>query len=474
MRPNGSFATDHDRRANRGGVLLAALIFVAVIALTLTSYLTLSHSTATISHRSVYLTAAYDLAETGLEHGLWSLNQANTGNAAAWDGWTTSGSTATRKFDGFAYSGNVTGYVKVLVENYNGSPPTVVARSVIQLADGSEVEKWLRIGITTRTLFSYGLLARETIVASGGAWFDSWISDPDNDPTTPAVPWSSGVALDNSRMATVSGALPSVSIGSSDVYGVVSVGAGSSAGLAMSWGGQVGPRGMAISGPYNVAPGALATNFTAAFEDVEPPTGGTVRVPYILPRSVSGPPWYLSSETMGAPGVATSYQLNSLKVEGAATLTIEGDVTLYLPPDSIETIRVAASGKIVLASDATLTIYTPGDIDISGAGITNPAAPVALQIWSTRNGVSGQSIRLTGSGALNALIYAPDADLTLPGSTDFAGSAIVKSATLTGSGAYHYDESLKNFGSGGSLKISSYSELNSPVDRAPYAAIGGP
>lgn len=459
-----------DRVGSRGSVLLAALIFVAVLGLSLTSFLVLSQQTVKISDRSVFLTAAHDLAETGLEHGLWAMNQSNSGSATAWSGWTINGADATRVFDGFAFSGGITGSVKVLVRNYSGgSSPTIVARSRIGLNSGGQVETWLTIGIATRSLFSYGLLARNTITMSGGAFMDSWNSDPDNNDLTPAVGWSSSVARDNARLATASSATPSISIGSADIYGTAAVGSSSTTALSMSWGGQIGPRGMAIAGSYNAAPGAITTNFSAAFETVDNPTGCTVRSAYQLPRSVSGPPYYLSTETIGSDGTTTKLQMDSLTVDGAATLTIRGDVTLFLPPSVLTTLKVAGSGRIVLASGASLKIYTPGNINVSGAGITNPSAPKNLQIWSTRNGSSGQSIILQGSGALNALIYAPDASLSLPGSTDFSGAAIVAGATLSGSGAYHFDEALLRFGSGGSLKIASYGELSTPTNRAPYA-----
>lgn len=459
------------RASSRGGVLITALIFVAVIGISLTSYLALSRTAMTVSHRAVYLTAAHDLAETGLEEGLWALNRAASGALFPWSGWTTNGSNATRNFTNFTYNNNITGQVKVLVQNYNSTPPSVVARSIITLADGTTVERWLRITTTTRSLFAYGLLARDTITLSGGAFMDSWISDPDNDPSTAAVPWSNGVALDNTRIATMSTATPSISIGSADVYGKASVGAGSSAGLAINWGGQVGPRGMPISGSYNLASGALSTGFSAAFETVDAPSGATVALPYVLPRNVIGPPWYLANEDIGTDGTTTVLQMNSMSISGAATLTIRGDVTIHLPPSIFTTLSVGGSGKIVLAPGASLKIYTPGDIDVAGAGITNPSAPERMQIWSTRNGASGQSIRLRGSGALNAVIYAPDAALSLPGSTDFSGAAVVESANLTGSGAFHYDESLVNFGEGGSLTIDNYDELDTPTKRAPFTSL---
>jgi Tfp pilus assembly protein PilX len=457
-------------RRQRGSILITALIFAAAIAIVIASILPLARNSRRLSNRLFYDFAAQDLAESGLEQGMWAINASYAGNSSAWSSWTTDTNNAWRKFSNFSYSGGNTGSVNVCVAGYAGSNPVVVAKAVITLQDGQSVEKWVKVTVKTRSLFAYGLLARNHITMSGGASFDSWKSDPDNDSSTAPVAYSSSVALDNAGVASSSTDTPAISIGSADIYGKVAVGATSSAGLAMSWGGQVGPHGMPISGSYNVAANALSTDFKANFETVTAPTGATVMSPYVLPRSVSGPPYYLSTESFGAAGATTILQMDSISISGAATLTIQGDVTIILPPSATTTIGISGSGRIALASGASLKIYTPGSINISGAGIANSGAPQSLQIWSTTNGASGQTISLSGSGAYSGIIYAPDAALSSSGGTNYYGAAIVGSATFSGSGAFHYDESLKNYGSSGSIGIDSYSELNTPADRSPYSS----
>lgn len=495
--------------SRRGSALLTVLIFSFIIAIVLASQLSLSRGAMRISNRGFYANAALGLAETGLEQGMWALTAALNGNASAWTDWDVSGSDASRKFANFDYGSAASGEVNVHISGYSGDTPQIVAKALITLGDGSgTIEKWLKLSVArsggggsgggeattpdrSRSIFAYGLLARESIYANGGAWLDSWRSDPDNDPSTPPVPWSNSVARDNARVAVQSTANGALWIDGADVYGTASVGSSNSNGLKMKlWDGQIGPRGTSWSGSYRVAPGALSVDFAATYQTVNEPTGATVRAPYVLPRNVSGPPYYISSESIGTTGGVTVLQMNKLTVEGAATLTIKGDVTIFLPPSGTETVKVAASGKVLLENGAKLTIYTPGNVTVSGAGIANSGAPANVQIWSTRNGAAGtQTISLQGSGALNAVIYAPDADLTLPGHTDFCGAAVVRSARLTGSGAFHYDESLEYFtgtasdpaeegttgaggggGVDGALAITSFEELNTPADRSPYLA----
>lgn len=479
---------------SRGGVLLTALIFAAAIAVALPTFLAMSRASLKFSHRSFYHIAATDLAETGLEQAMWALNASAAGEAAAWTGWDTATApgSARRKFSGFAYTGGATGEVSVVVEGYQAPGASALARAVVSIDGDQRVEKWMRVTTAGRSLFPFGLLLKEGLTASGGAYFDSWISDPDSNPATPAVAYAAGVARGNALIATTSTAMPAITLGSADIYGKVSVGAATNAGLAMSWGGQVGPRGMAISGSYNVAAGALSTGFTATFETITAPSGATARPSYTLPYSYDNPltPWndniYVSGQdwdnpiapkpVLGSPGQKTVIQMDKVTVKANARLKIEGDVVLVLPPSGQNTLEIVEGGSLVLATGATLTVYTPGNIAVTGgasAGVLNNSSPAAFQIWSTRPaGSIGQQITLQGSGSLSGVIYAPDAELKVPGGTHLAGAAVVRVATFSGSGAFHHDESLKNVSAGASasVRVDEYRELDTPAARAPHAA----
>ena len=494
---NTPFSRSSRFSRRRGGVLLTSLILMIVLGLILASHLALSRNALKLSNRAFYLNAALDIAETGLEQAIWSLNNANLGNASAWSGWTVASGNASRKFTNFGLGRGASGEVNVYVTGYQGAAPVILAKGLVRVSsEVAPVEKWLRVTVanggtatvpdTTKSLFAYGLLARESIYANGGAWMDSWKSDPDNNPATPSVRWSSGVALSNARVAVQSSTPGALWIDGADIFGTASVGSSTSTGLKMKdWDGQIGPRGSTFTGKYRVVPGSLAVDFKATYEKVEAPTNiSSVQAAYVLPRNVSGPPYYVSAESIGTTGGTTVLQMGKMTVEGAATLTIKGDVTLYMPTYGVETLKVAGSGKILLEKGATLKIVTPGNIKVEGAGIANSGAPANVQIWSTTNGLlNGQTISLAGSAALNAILYAPDAALTLPGHTDFSGAAVVRTASLTGSGAFHYDESLEKFTGGtkpaettgggvaGVVSIQSYEELNSPASRSGYLAV---
>src|SRR5258708_1660781 len=88
-------------RRPRGAVLIVALLIVALIALALGSYLTLNLSTSRLARQSYQQSTSFHLAEAGAEEAVWSFNQANAQNAAAWTDWSIQNATALRKFTGF-------------------------------------------------------------------------------------------------------------------------------------------------------------------------------------------------------------------------------------------------------------------------------------------------------------------------------------------------------------------------------------
>lgn len=105
-------------RRDRGAVVLVALCFTAVLAISLASYLAVSRSAMQLSNRAFQTDLSKHLAETGLEVALHAFNTHD------WTAWTISGTTATRTVtfpEGAAKFGSigVVGSIKLRVDNYN-------------------------------------------------------------------------------------------------------------------------------------------------------------------------------------------------------------------------------------------------------------------------------------------------------------------------------------------------------------------
>src|SRR3954470_18949965 len=73
-------------KSERGSLLIVTLLFAAIIAISITSYIKLALNASKIANRSFYLDQGQNLVDTGLEHALWCLNNSNA--------WGTGGFTA--------------------------------------------------------------------------------------------------------------------------------------------------------------------------------------------------------------------------------------------------------------------------------------------------------------------------------------------------------------------------------------------
>ncbi len=97
-------------------MVLVALCLTIVLGIAVAGYVAVCARTMVLSNRSFCYTSSTQLAETGLEEALWSLNQARNTPGYAWPGWTIANGTATMApLTGFATNKGVPGVVNVRV-----------------------------------------------------------------------------------------------------------------------------------------------------------------------------------------------------------------------------------------------------------------------------------------------------------------------------------------------------------------------
>jgi len=440
----------------RGAVLLVALIVMAVLALGLASYLNLNLNSARMAQRNFQGTAAFNLAETGAEEALWSINRANAGQADAWADWTMLNPGARRRFTGFDL-GNATGSVKVYVDNHQptgSARPHIVAFATVESDNGTRVSKMIEVWLRRRSRFSAGLLAKESITFAGNnASVDSWNSDPDNDPSTPAREYPGDGRSDGGTVASVSIANTAVLVNNADIFGYVFTGGSQpEVGKNGSITGKNTPAGVKID------TSRISTDFSATFPNVPLPLDGEPL------DSIT------STATLGTPGTTTKWRCPSISLSGKQTLTIHGDVILVLTAGSgNKAIEVTGQASILITENASLTVYTDGDVLIAGNGIGNANARTAsFQLYGTNTSVAGHAMQIAGNGALKAAVYAPNADVKINGNGDVMGSIVARNITLTGNAAFHYDEALSNLDTGTPFGIDRWRELTSDSDRGTY------
>ncbi|MHC4661760.1 MAG: DUF7305 domain-containing protein [Planctomycetota bacterium] len=150
--------------------------------------------------------------------------------------------------------------------------------------------------------------------------------------------------------------------------------------------------------------------------------------------------------TSGALSGGT-YRYDSVQVSGQSSLTISGDVILYVDGDFM----TSGQGVITVTEGASLTIFQgSGDMHIAGQGIVNLTnAPTKLFIYSatvtTGTGDNRNNfVHINGQAAFAGAVYAPGADIKVNGQTVNYGALIGRSLESCGNGKceIHYDEAL--------------------------------
>lgn len=441
--------------AQRGSVLIVALLVSALIAVSLASYLNLNLSSTRLAKRGFDGYAALNVAEAGTEEGVWSFNRASANDPDAWQGWTGNGSATWKKFSSFTLGANTSASVKVYIDNVNpppGTNPKVIAQSSVSSPGAPDVQRMLEVTLRRRSHFANGLVAKDSVLFNGtNASVDSWNSDPDRNPATAPVDFSPAVRQDRGSVASTSVLNTAVSVNQANVWGYVATG-----GSAPEVGSTGTVRGATTAPGVKVDSTRVSTDFSADFPTVTAPTNGT--------------PLASLGATLGTVGLTTRWRTPGIVLSGSETLTILGDVILVLTAGSgAQAISITGNAALLIPTNSTLTLYVEGNVKIAGRGLGNSnVQPVSCQLWGTNTSQAGQDIQIAGNGALRTVLYAPNGDVKIDGRGDVMGSVVARSITLLGNAEFHYDESLSEFGTTTPFGIAKWRELTTAADRARY------
>lgn len=433
-------------------MLIVALLVAAFIALILGGYLSLNLGTSRLAQRGFDRGAAFHLAEAGLEEGLWTYNRTLAGQNTAWTDWQVTDGSAWRKIDGFALTGATRGEVKIHaspVTPTDENRPTVVALATVNTPGSAPVNQMVQVTLRRRSFFAAGLIAREKLVFNGNrSSFDSWDSDPDRDPATPAIPYAAALARDTGTIASAATELSQINLSRARIQGYYR-----GTGLVPAVGSQ-GSLGSFATPLGAVDLSRISGDFRADFPAIEAPADGTFIASF--------------SNTLGTPGEATSWRAVSLQLNGKKTLTILGDVTLVLT-DPILALSLSGQAGIDIPQGSSLTLYFSGDIRITGAGFANAnPSPAALQLWSSVQDplARHQRIAIAGRGALSAVIYTPEAAVTVSGNGDVLGAIVAREIIFNGNAAFHYDEALRHLKMHAPYRTDTWRTIDTPEERA--------
>lgn len=270
--------------------------------------------------------------------------------------------------------------------------------------------------------FSRAITARGGISLSGGGQL---VIDAYNSTVGSYDPVTNRLAGGN--IATTSTAAKAISLNNGSICGTAATGPG---GTIFVKNGAIGDLNWCAT-RSGIEPGWTNANVNIAWTTNSPPSG----VPTIptTPTSMSG-----SNITfLTVDSSVATYKASSFTSGGSAQpLVVLGHSTFYVTGD----FSIQGSGYVYIAPGASLTLYVGGQTTISGGGVINDQGTPASFNYI---GLAGnQSLTYSGGAAFYGTINAPQADVTLSGSSGTCGAVICNTYTGSGSSSLHYDITL--------------------------------
>jgi len=482
--------------SDRGSIVLVALCLVAVLGITIGSYLALSSQAMRLSNRTFQTTLSEHLAEMGLEYGIAAMN------SATFAGWTPIAGNKLRAtialpIGKFGDSG-VTGTINVEIDNYaaaTNARPWDPAANYLSGQVVTYAGEWYRCGAAimglspiASTLWSNvtPVLHAEGIVAlpDGSKAIRTQLVGkltystpfPNTLAGTAALTLGPGVTVD-SYDSTISGWVPNT--------GFSAVIAGSNPSTT-----AVQLQGAVING-YVAAPSSSAAPFNPEWlYDGSVVVKGTVAVPIpkvdltrvsrspYLPTFPIPPLTSVGTVLTLAPGGDTAIGTTGdvwptlYRVAGdldfstaATTLTINGPVVIDVVGDIVMT---GSDSRIILPmlANGSAEIHFGGVLH----GVTGSNGGFDNQTWNPQKLVllgASNSAAHSFNSSINfyGAIYLPQGTLTWNGG-DLYG-AISASTFTANTGAFHFDTSLRTSwvpGVEAPYVISKWREVTSPTD----------
>ena len=155
--------------------------------------------------------------------------------------------------------------------------------------------------------------------------------------------------------------------------------------------------------------------------------------------------------------ITQNAHFNALEIGENQTLTIDGDVTLYVSGK----VNFANSSGLVVKNTpgSSLRLFFDGDFKAVNSNTINNQTrdPRRMQIIGQGD---GRTVHLINSVDLYGTIYAPDAKVIFGNSNNIYGAVVAREAKFGNSIQFHYDASLRqnNFSGGNSFKIIRWKE----------------
>ena len=381
----------------KGFVLPVGLMFLAIISILGATAITITTTDLKIGSNYKSSVQAFYLAEAGVNHAQGFLKK----NISDWNNYTAP---QTLPISPTLTTGNHS----ITIEDpdlASGNNRRKIASSATT-STGASTDIEVVLDPRFFSPFSYAAFGDKWVDMSGGhAYTDSYDSS--------VAPWTGEGNMQNGDVGTNSIDNGDLDAGNGSIYGDAIVGEGGDPNIVIS------------SGPHG--------NITGS-ETVLPET-------FLMPSVTDPGPGTSVGILSSSNTISTDTRVDSISIASQSTITISGDVTLYVDGD----IHISGQAKIDIPVGSSLTIYASGTIHMAGQGIVNQnAKPENLIIYGTDD---CNNVHFSGQADFYGAIYAPKANFDFSGQADIYGSIIGDTVAISGQGDIHYDENLKKLGS---------------------------
>jgi len=401
------------RTPSRGSITLVALSLAIVIGISLASYLSLCKQSLLLSNRTIQLIKTRQLAETGLEEALWSLNAyANPDTSISATAWTSisatmptvsvsnvswgtspSGKDKSCTITGYDLGNGATGKVEITITSYDGPKaavtlpiasaqipaPTITATATVSVPGMGDFKRTLTAPARPAPLFANALGVingnNGHVIFLGGGMVDSWDSDylenvPITIPATPRRDYNvatANILYPGSSPITT----PATTIPYAPLYSFVSSPANTYPSLSYNYAATIASQNIVLGGAevrgYAMTYGNAIS--TMASKIVAPPSAGTPPTPPNIDVTRVTKSAFVPNFPVAAPTgaqVSTLDGLTSITIDNSAGSTPQiwdassTDLTLNGTTVTIKGhVIIRVLGKLDLISGGKFLIYKP-------------------------------------------------------------------------------------------------------------------
>lgn len=431
-------------RRRRGSAVVAVLILAIVLLAAVGLFLRMASSEVLRADSAAIHSALLNAADAGTQEALWALQ---TGD---WEGWVEREGFRWREIGGLGRAlGRELG-VSALVSG-NRSMPTIWVEARYESSAGKVFRKQTRTVARAASPFRYAVAVQEDLRFAGQ---NVGISAYDSKQGPPDAFFN---RVDRAVVAVGSGPGESVNLQNARIFGFLIT-----AGSRPTVGPQGRLHGADTPAHLGIDPDRVFFEILPHFPVLDPPPG--TRVLRELPPG--------RHIRLGDPDgfQVWRYELPSLRVRPADTLVVEGPTIIVVSGEA------DIQGRVSLEGAGRLSLFVSGDLSLSGPGVVNPEGdPTRVAIYGTAGESQGQQWRLSGQGALQGTLYAPNATLDLRGGgqTGFLhGAVVARAVVFSGNYELHYDINLaRHPGVAEGYNIYRWEELQDPATRIDFPGV---